>query len=239
MHSLHHFLFPPHDNLIHLLIDHEGKQAAVIDPAWRADEILLYCQTHHLHLSHILLTHTHHDHVNAASELLAASDCVLMLSANEQPHWQACPPQAVLLQDGDEIELGESIIRMLATPGHTPGSCCYLLGQDLFSGDTLFIYGCGRADFPNSDIHALYTSLQKLRHLSGELQVHPGHNYATRIQDSLANQWRDNPFFLCRDEDEFIRYRSTVHSATRNTPYAPMDRVALLAAFAQSSKSQK
>ena len=127
-----------HDNFIHILADRHTGEAMVVDPAWDAEGIREVLAEEGLMLTGILITHSHHDHVNAVRELYGER-ITLFISEAEQPHWPDCPEDAVLVNDGDEISFGGSSIGVIMTPGHTPGSCCYRLGGDLICGDTLSV----------------------------------------------------------------------------------------------------
>ena len=195
-----------HDNFIHILADRHTGEAMVVDPAWDAEGIREVLAEEGLTLTGILITHSHHDHVNAV------------------PHWPDCPEDAVLVNDGDEISFGGSSIGVIMTPGHTPGSCCYRLGGDLICGDTLFIYGCGRADLKGSDPHALYRSLQKLKTLPVATRLHVGHHYGIAETSTLGEQLAGNPFLLIDNEADFVRYRMELAAKTRHAPYGPISR---------------
>lgn len=87
------------------------------------------------------------------------------------------PAQAdILVQDGDTVTLGNTVFTVLATPGHTPGGVCYIAGDCIFSGDTLFFCSCGRTDFPGGSSREMMDSLQKLAALPGDYTVYPGHD---------------------------------------------------------------
>jgi glyoxylase-like metal-dependent hydrolase (beta-lactamase superfamily II) len=96
---------------------------------------------------------------------------------------------------GDQLALGDVELRFLHTPGHTPGSQCFLVGDALVSGDTLFLQGCGRVDLPGGNADELYESLTKrLGSLPGELTLYPGHNYGGKPSAKLAEVRRTNPY---------------------------------------------
>ena len=212
-----------HDNFIHILADRHTGEAMVVDPAWDAEGIREVLAEEGLMLTGILITHSHHDHVNAVRELYGER-ITLFISEAEQPHWPDCPEDAVLVNDGDEISFGGSSIGVIMTPGHTPGSCCYRLGGDLICGDTLFIYGCGRADLKGSDPHALYRSLQKLKTLPAATRLHVGHHYGIAETSTLGEQLAGNPFLLIDNEADFVRYRMELAAKTRHAPYGPISR---------------
>lgn len=212
-----------HDNFIHILADRHTGEAMVVDPAWDAEGIREVLAEEGLMLTGILITHSHHDHVNAVRELYGER-ITLFISEAEQPYWPDCPEDAVFVNDGDEISFGGSSIGVIMTPGHTPGSCCYRLGGDLICGDTLFIYGCGRADLKGSDPHALYRSLQKLKTLPAATRLHVGHHYGIAETSTLGEQLAGNPFLLIDNEADFVRYRMELAAKTRHAPYGPISR---------------
>ena len=111
---------------------------------------------------------------------------------------------------------------MLHTPGHTPGSACYHIGDNLITGDTLFVFGCGRCDLSGGDPEQMFDTLRTLREgLPGGTTIHPGHNYAERPVSSLEEQAECNPFMRFRDVGEFVHYRMHLHDQIRSTPYQP------------------
>lgn len=221
-----------HDNFITIIADYQTGEAAVIDPAWDAEGIQEVIEEEGLTLTAILLTHSHHDHVNAVAELY--TDRVsLFIHENEYPHWANCPEDAILVSDGDEIQFGSTTISVIATPGHTPGSTCYRIHDHLITGDTLFIYGCGRADLKGSDIHALYHSLQKLKKLPPHLNIWAGHHYGITEESTLGEQIAHNPFLMIDNEADFIRYRGELAVQTRKTPYSPISQAELHTILAQ------
>lgn len=210
------------ENFIYLIGDHDSQHVAVIDPAWEVSKILVHqstvCQKGKI--TDILLTHSHYDHANGVRELLARTGAQLHLLKAEADFWGAWgrldPP--TLHQDGDVISLGKTAIRCLHTPGHTPGSTCYYLDGHLITGDTLFVYGCGRCDLPGGDAEQMYHSLQRLsRDLPPQTVIHPGHHYGITPTSTLAEQLAGNPFLHFNDPAAFAHYRLYEHN--RETPY--------------------
>ena len=104
----------------------------------------------------------------------------------------------------DVVRVGEIPIRLLHTPGHTPGSQCFLVDGRLVAGDTLFLQGCGRTDLPGSDPDAMYDSLERLAKLPDDTVVYPGHLYSPEPSASLGETKLRNPVLAPRSADEWL-----------------------------------
>ena len=168
----------PMDNFSYVIWDTELKTAAVIDPAWQPGTIEEFLRKEKIILTLLLLTHAHPDHVNAARYFLE-KDKELSLTVHKEDRFllDADIKPLTLLEGNEELALGNVKIKVLHTPGHTPGSVSYLADGCVFTGDTLFVGECGRADLPGSDPKALRLSLVKLAALPGETALYPGHSY--------------------------------------------------------------
>ena len=187
------------------LIEDEATGAlAVVDPGDHSDELIKELDSRGGKLDYLLLTHGHYDHIIGTAELC------------DRYHPQVCAAEAEmevlqkglynlssvhnirinsfnvdrLLNDGDIIELGESKIKFINTPGHTVGSGCYIVDDCIFSGDTLFCESIGRTDFPTSSMRDMMKSVQKLAALEGDYAVYPGHEMFT----TLDHERKFNPF---------------------------------------------
>lgn len=191
----------------YLLINEETKEALVVDPADRADVIVRKLIDEGLTLKAILLTHGHGDHILAVGALkkqfgvkvYAAKAEEALLSDTAQNLSKALfgievtVKPDVLLEDGQEFEAAGICLRMLHTPGHTPGGCCYYQAEKkiLFSGDTLFCGSIGRTDFPGGSLSELVRSVkEKLLVLPEDVKVYPGHEEMTTI----GHEKRYNPY---------------------------------------------
>ena len=191
----------------YLLINEETKEALVVDPADRADVIVRKLIDEGLTLKAILLTHGHGDHILAVGDLkkqfgvkvYAAKAEEALLSDAAQNLSKALFGIAVtvkpdiLLEDGQEFEAAGIRLRMLHTPGHTPGGCCYYQAEEkiLFSGDTLFCGSIGRTDFPGGSLSELVRSVkEKLLVLPEDVKVYPGHEEITTI----GHEKKYNPY---------------------------------------------
>jgi len=188
-------------NFSYLIADQKTKRALVLDPAWAADKILAEVESGGFKLTGVIATHSHYDHVNAVPEILEKFDIPVYVNKNELAVAKLgldifvdLRGGAKLVTDEETLELGETTIRFIHTPGHTPGSQCVIAGENLLTGDTLFIGGCGRYDLPGGDEGALKASLKRIAGLPGELVIYPGHDYGDVPFRKLADEKKDNPF---------------------------------------------
>ena len=185
------------------LSDEEGA-TAVIDPGDEAGTILETVRAGELAVEAILLTHAHFDHILAADELRRETGAPVYVYETDAPAL-ADPRRSLtvlakggagplradhLLKDGEELRVGRLAVSVLHTPGHTPGSCCFLCGDALFSGDTLFAGSIGRTDFPGGDDQAMAASLRMLAALEPGIRVFPGHGEST----TLSKERMENPY---------------------------------------------
>ena len=189
----------------YIIADEASKEAAVIDPAGEFEIIKEFIEENHLNIKYILLTHAHGDHIAALPEIKAYSKAPLGLNQNDEDMlmdarinmsamFSRIPIEEkadFYLEDGKELPLGDSSIRIIHTPGHTKGGVCILYGKDLISGDTLFARGIGRTDLYGGDYNTLVDAIKtKLFALDGEIRVHPGHGESSTI----AYEKNHNPF---------------------------------------------
>jgi len=163
--------------------------AAVIDPGDEPKKILAFLRENRLNCLAVLITHGHFDHVGGVSELVRASGAELVMNPLDAGSVRRKIDRQA--EDLCVIEAGELRFTTLATPGHSPGSVCYLIEEALFSGDTLFYESVGRTDLPGGDGEALKSSLDKLFTLDrADLRVLPGHMRET----TLKHERKYNPF---------------------------------------------
>ena len=165
----------------------EGRDdCLVIDPGAEAETIRRACGGKRI--AAILLTHGHFDHIGAVRELMAADtvlavhrlDAPLLSDPQANVSWMlgrsvTAPTPTRLLEEGDEVEAAGITLQALHTPGHTPGGVCYVLGENLFTGDTMFEHGYGRTDLPGGDEAALIRSLRYLTPLRRTCRIFAGH----------------------------------------------------------------
>lgn len=178
-------------NFVYLIGDKRTGEAVVVDPAYAVGEIVELAGADGMRIVGALATHHHPDHVGGSmmgyslegvAELLGRGLGPVHVQREELEFVQritgAEDSDLVAHGSGDVLQVGDVRIELLHTPGHTPGSQCFLVDGLLVSGDTLFLEGCGRTDFPGSDPGAMYDSLQRLASLPAETVVFPGHRYS-------------------------------------------------------------
>lgn len=217
--SLHGTLFPrehlggamrmrqwklgPMENFVYLFMDDDG-QALLVDPAFEVPRILALVEEEGAHVTHILATHGHHDHVAGIPEAKEA------LGATVVAHKSADHAFDTAVDTGDRLHVGKLHVDVVHTPGHRFDSVCYVIdGTHLVTGDTLFVGECGRVDLPGSDPRAMWTSLvSTLRGLPDDLVVCPGHDYGKKPTSTLGDEKRDNDTMKERTLDEFLQFMS-------------------------------
>ena len=176
------------------LVWDEEKNCAVIDPGYEAERILAKLQTEGLTLRAVLLTHGHFDHVGAVKALAEKTGASVWLNEKELNLPPFLTAGSLYYTDGyaegDLVTVGALNFSVLETPGHTKGSVCLRCGDALFTGDTLFAGSCGRTDLGGS-WQEMEQSLRRLRQISENLQVFPGHGPAS----TLDAERRSNPYF--------------------------------------------
>lgn len=220
---IHALELGPMENFIYLIEDTATRRAAVVDPAWDVNAIIQKAHELELEITDILLTHSHNDHINGIEGILENYLAQIHLLKPEYEFWSHELEKPSLHHGGDEVELGDTRIRMLHTPGHTPGSACYQTGNELITGDTLFVYGCGRCDLHGGNPEQMFETLKNMKNrLDPDMVIHPGHNYAEAETTTLAEQLEGNPFMHFDKPDEFINYRMHVHDKIRDEPYGPV-----------------
>ncbi|MDP7033435.1 MAG: MBL fold metallo-hydrolase [Planctomycetota bacterium] len=192
-----------HDKNFSYLVGPLGGGAGfLIDAATDPAPILADAQKDGTQIQHILLTHTHADHLVSIPDILEATDAKVSAFRTNIEGIEA-PIQA--LTHGSQIECGKLKIEVLHTPGHAEDHLCFLLQRHLFTGDTLFIGRTGRTVFPGSDTSTLFRSLQLLSSLPEDTRIYPGHDYGEQASDILGAQRQNNPFLRAQTEAEFLQ----------------------------------
>ncbi|MEJ2111317.1 MAG: MBL fold metallo-hydrolase [Acidobacteriota bacterium] len=210
----------PMMNFIYLIGCSETKEAAVVDPAWDIPAILKMAEKSELQIKHIWMTHAHPDHMNGLEQMLKDTNAMIYLNREEVAYMQECgnatgiPTDFMLnrsdnfkiVEDGETAAMGNLSVQFIHTPGHTPGSQCFLIEGNLFTGDTLFVDACGRVDMPGGDAEKMWHSLnRKLPSLEDSIVIYPGHHYGNRRTSTIGEQKESNPYMSFTSAEEFKR----------------------------------
>jgi glyoxylase-like metal-dependent hydrolase (beta-lactamase superfamily II) len=205
----------PMQNFVYLIGSAETRKVAVVDAAWEIDKIFRLAAEDDLVITHAFVTHTHPDHVGGrfagveiegVTELLSKCKAKVVVHKAEAEFLKALSSSDLIkAESGDKIDVGGVEIRLLHTPGHTPGSQCFLVENRIVSGDTLFIGSCGRVDLPGSNPEQMYYSLtQKLKALPDDTILFPGHNYSDTPTSTMGKQKQSNPYFQFHSLKQFL-----------------------------------
>jgi hydroxyacylglutathione hydrolase len=208
----------PMQNFVYLIGDPATRECVVVDPAWEIDTIVDTAQADGFSIKGALVTHTHQDHVGGSLEswgmpgripgvedLLEKVRAKVYVHKAEREFLKGFGSDLVKVDNHDTLPVGRLTLEFLHTPGHTPGSQCFLVDDRLVSGDTLFIGSCGRTDLPGSDPSEMYYSLtQRLGALPDQTILLPGHNYGGP-SSTLGDEKRQNPFMRFASLGEFLR----------------------------------
>jgi glyoxylase-like metal-dependent hydrolase (beta-lactamase superfamily II) len=186
-------------NFSYLIGDRASGRTLVVDPAYGVGDILDVAAADAMDVVGVLVTHHHPDHVGGSMMGYTIEGLTAVLERIAVPvhaHRQEAaliarvtgvdPSDVVAHDGGDRVSVGSMEVELLHTPGHTPGSQCFLVDGMLIAGDTLFLQGCGRTDLPGSDPAAMYDSLQRLAALPEDTVVYPGHRYSVASTGTLA-----------------------------------------------------
>ena len=208
----------PMQNFVYLVGDPVARECVVVDPAWEIDTIVEAAQADDMTITGALVTHTHQDHVGGSleswgmpgripgiEELLARVPAKVYVHKAEREFLRGFGSDLVKVDNHDTIAIGRLTLTFMHTPGHTPGSQCFLIEDRLISGDTLFIGSCGRTDLPGSDPSQMYDSLtQRLGALPESTVLFPGHNYGGP-SSTIGEEKRRNPFMQFTSLGSFLR----------------------------------
>jgi glyoxylase-like metal-dependent hydrolase (beta-lactamase superfamily II) len=204
---------------MYLLGDPKSREALVVDPAWDVHSLLDIAENDGYKIVGALITHYHPDHVGGdlfglqvegVSRLLEHQSVPLYVNKHEAQGLRVVTgvsdSDLRKVDDGDSLSLGDVQIGFLHTPGHTPGSQCFLVEDRLVAGDTLFVQGCGRVDLPGGDADQLYYSLtQKLAKLPPATVLYPGHHYGPTRTSTISAELEQNAYLRIQSLDDWRR----------------------------------
>ena len=205
-------------NFVYLIGDRTTGEALIVDPAYGVDDLLGLLDADGMRCVGALATHYHPDHVGGdmmgwgiegITRLLETADVPIHVQADEATWVERSTgvggEALVTHAGGDVVEVGQVPVTLLHTPGHTPGSQCFLVEGRLVAGDTLFLDGCGRTDLPGSDPEAMYESLTtRLARVPDDTVLYPGHLYSPDPSASLGDIRQHNYVFRPRSLDEWM-----------------------------------
>ena len=206
-------------NFVYLIGDLVTRDCVVVDPAYAVKELIAVAQNDDMTVTGVLGTHYHPDHLGGSmmgwniegiSTLLSVVDVPIHINRHESEWVQkttGVSQDLLSLHDaGDVIRVGEIDISLLHTPGHTPGSQCFLVDNNLVSGDTLFLEGCGRTDLPGSNPDDMFDSLTLLSTLPDDVIVFPGHQYSQPAQMLMGEVRTTNYIFKPKTKEAWLQW---------------------------------
>lgn len=206
-------------NFVYLIGDKQTRECVVVDPAYAVKDILQIVERDEMTLTDVLATHYHPDHVGGSmmgmkiqgiADVLQRTQVPIHINQNETK-WVTrttgvSEDSIIQHSGGDKLKVGEIEITFVHTPGHTPGSQCFLVNQRLVAGDTLFLDGCGRTDLPGGSPTELYESLQILASLPSETIVCPGHQYSALSSANLGDVVSTNHVFRPNSKQQWLEW---------------------------------
>ncbi|MBC2580399.1 MBL fold metallo-hydrolase [Clostridium sp. DJ247] len=196
-------------NYAYLGIDKSTKGAFVVDPSWDLSQMLEILYKNDAELKKILLTHSHFDHTNMVTKIVNNFNSDVYMSKNEVEYYDYKCANLKCVEDMEVISLGETKIKCLVTPGHTKGSTCYWTGNNLFTGDTIFIEGCGLCNETGGSAEDMYYSINRLSKIIPlNIHVYPGHSFGEPPGKDIGSLKETNIYFQIYDIDKFVRFRN-------------------------------
>ena len=191
-------------NFTYVICDEKTDECAIIDPSWDLEAVMSVIKKNGLKPKFIINTHSHFDHVLGNEQMAKLTGAKIVQHRNSEL------PKDISVEDGQTISLGETVLRVLHTPGHSQDSVCLILeGECVITGDTLFVGNCGRVDLPGSDAAEMYRSLyHKVSLLDENLVVYPGHNYGSTPTSTIGNEKKNNFVLHLKSESDFISFMS-------------------------------
>jgi hydroxyacylglutathione hydrolase len=208
----------PMANFVYIIGDPSTHKAAVVDPAWEVDRVIDYTNGKGYTIEQILITHYHQDHlggnlmgqsIQGAADMLTKIKAKVYVNKHEAEGVKKVSglsdSDLVTVEAGDVFKVGNLEVKFIHTPGHTPGSQCFLVEGNLISGDTLFVNSCGRVDLPGSNVEDMYHSLNHtLKNLDDATVVYPGHAYSSDSSTTIAEQKRHNMYMRFDNLEDFL-----------------------------------
>jgi glyoxylase-like metal-dependent hydrolase (beta-lactamase superfamily II) len=204
-------------NFMYVIGDPVKREAVIVDPAWDVAGLLDAARTDGYEVVGALVTHYHPDHVGGDLWGVEVQGIGRLLEQQGMPIYVnklegdgvkvvtgVSESDLKRVDDGEKLRLGDQEITFLHTPGHTPGSQCFMIGNRLVAGDTLFVQGCGRVDLPGGDPEQMYYTLtQKLAKLPSDTVLFPGHHYGPSESSTIGAELEQNPYLRIRSIEDW------------------------------------
>ncbi len=198
----------PMQNFSYIIGDDNSKEAVVVDAGWEIDKLISIADKEKLKIKKIILTHSHYDHVQKINELAQKTNAEVFFHEDDYNEVKTTIKIPTIkihkLKNNDAVQVGKIKIKIIHTPGHSPGSMCLLAENKLITGDTLFVNAIGRTDLIGGDSLKLFESLQKLKKLDDDVEVYPGHDYGEIPFSTIGNEKKNNPYFMCDTKEQFM-----------------------------------
>ena len=204
-------------NFVYAIGDRDTGDAVLVDPAYDVQRLLDIVAEDEMSVGGVLVTHYHVDHVGGSMmglEIPGVRELLDMISVpvhvqRDEAEWvkrgaELTDDELVLHDSGDELPVGDIRVQLIHTPGHTPGSQCFLVDGRLVAGDTLFLEGCGRTDLPGADAGKMFESINRLGQLSDDVVLFPGHRYSLASAATLGSVKETNYVFKPKTKDQWL-----------------------------------
>jgi hydroxyacylglutathione hydrolase len=193
----------PMANFSYIIADENKRVAAIVDPSWDLEKMYTILEAKKWRVTMIINTHNHFDHVLGNEQITSRTGA--RIAQHQDSNWEG---KYVSITDGEQIPLGDTVIKVLNTPGHSKESISLLVNDEfIFTGDTLFVGGCGRVDLLGGDVNDMYDSLyNKVLQLNEDLIVYPGHNYGSSPWSTIGKEKKKNPTLQSRSREEFVKF---------------------------------
>ncbi len=197
-----------HKNYSYLVFDTDSRDGVIVDPAGDLEQIQSLVSGLRVNLGKVLLTHCHYDHTGLANALAQGNGVQVLMSRAEIEYYGFSCSNLSSVEESHPMLVGRHEIHPISTPGHTKGSACYLIGGNLFTGDTLFIEGCGLCSGRGADPVDMFNSLHQLKSLIDlDTLVYPGHSYGQEPGKTFGYLLRNNIYLLLENRDHFVTFR--------------------------------
>jgi glyoxylase-like metal-dependent hydrolase (beta-lactamase superfamily II) len=199
------------DNFSYIVAEDSSGRALIVDPAGDVEQLFTHLDERNLQLTGILITHTHFDHIEKLEQVLERS--AVPVYVHESGATRIPDGEVQALTDMDTVSIGDSEVTVLHTPGHINDAVCYYMNAahaadgvpHVITGDTLFVERVGKTN--QRDVADLWESVQRLAQLPAETVVHPGHDYGSTAESTVARELKHNPYLTVSSFDAFREKR--------------------------------